>query len=75
MSKIKFTGYVDCACRDCFDTAIGTAGEALCSHCEEAGCECGAGECQREDAYGMDDQQDDMPRGMAGQVCPDEIES
>jgi len=32
-------GYCDCACRDCFEIAIGKAGEALCSECEEAGCE------------------------------------
>ena len=30
-------GYRNCACRDCFEIAIGEAG-AFCSDCEEAGC-------------------------------------
>jgi hypothetical protein len=50
------TGYCDCACRDCFDIAIGTLGEALCNDCEEAGCEAGEDcECSRPDAYGVCD--------------------
>ena len=32
------TGYVHCACRDCFETAIGKLGEAFCHACEDAGC-------------------------------------
>ena len=32
------SGYVHCACRDCFEIAIGVAGRAFCSDCEEAGC-------------------------------------
>jgi len=44
------TGYVDCACRDCFEIAIGESGEAMCHGCEEAGCEKGE-ECQSPDAY------------------------
>lgn len=48
-------GYTDCACRDCFDIAIGTAGEAMCWACEEAGCEANNGECRRADAYGVED--------------------
>lgn len=28
------SGYTDCACRDCFDVAIG----GLCGLCEAAGC-------------------------------------
>ena len=32
------TGYTPCACRDCFEIAIGEPGEAFCSDCEEAGC-------------------------------------
>lgn len=42
------SGYVPCACRDCFEIAITSGGPALCSDCEEAGCdpegndECGA---------------------------------
>lgn len=44
------SGYVDCACRDCFNIAIGEAGRALCHACEEAGCEKDC-ECERSDAY------------------------
>ena len=45
-------GYVPCACRDCFEVAIGAPGKALCHECAEAGCEAGAErECQRTDAY------------------------
>ena len=43
------SGYVHCNCRDCFEIAIAGAGEtdeiALCSDCDEAGCEANAGEC------------------------------
>lgn len=52
--------YRDCACRDCFEIAIGVQG-ALCSDCEEAGClacdchnpDCGCthGECCAPNAY------------------------
>jgi len=31
------SGYRDCACRDCFNIAIGECG-ALCWECYEAGC-------------------------------------
>lgn len=49
------SGYRDCACRDCFDIAIGEHG-ALCNECEAAGCEAHAEiECSRPDAYGCDD--------------------
>ncbi len=44
-------GYIDCGCRDCFDTAIGLPGD-LCALCEEAGCFGEDAHCQREDAYG-----------------------
>jgi len=51
-------GYCDCACRDCFEIAIGTPGEALCSECEDAGCEAGVEqECQAEGAYGQGDEE------------------
>ncbi|HET9954119.1 MAG TPA: hypothetical protein VFQ61_06430 [Polyangiaceae bacterium] len=50
-APLVYTGYVPCACRDCFEIAIGLPGEALCSSCEEAGCECDGGECQSEGAY------------------------
>ena len=54
-------GYTDCACRDCFEIAIGIAGKAYCNACEEAGCDDYQGveglsqECQAEGAYGGDD--------------------
>jgi hypothetical protein len=51
-------GYTDCACRDCFEVAIGKPGVALCHGCEEAGCEaCKETECSRPGAYGCDDQE------------------
>jgi len=54
-------GYTDCACRDCFEIAIGKPGKALCHGCEEHGCEaCTESECNRPDAYGCDD---DAPEG------------
>lgn len=51
--KIPREGYYWCHCRDCFDIALSHTG--LCSDCEEAGCEPGDGECQRPDAYGVED--------------------
>ena len=44
------SGYKPCACRDCFEIAIGEDGEAaLCNECEEAGCDCeGGSECSVE---------------------------
>lgn len=44
------TGYRPCACRDCFETAIGGPG-AMCHDCEDAGCE-GERECLASGAYG-----------------------
>lgn len=32
------SGYLPCACRDCFEIAIGEKG-AMCHECESAGCE------------------------------------
>jgi hypothetical protein len=57
------SGYCDCACRDCFDIAIRSEGEAdaLCWECEEAGCEAHNGECQRSDAYGCEDEEEPEP--------------
>jgi hypothetical protein len=49
------SGYTDCACRDCFEIAIGEPGEAFCHACEEAGCE-GDGECDAEGAYSCDEE-------------------
>jgi hypothetical protein len=49
------SSYRPCACRDCFETAIGIIG-ALCNECEPAGCTFGEGyDCQRYDAYGAED--------------------
>jgi len=46
------SGYKHCACRDCFEIAIGEDDEpALCSDCEEAGCDdSGCSECEAEHA-------------------------
>lgn len=46
------SGYRPCACRDCFEIAIGEVG-ALCSECDKAGCEADAEtECDAPGAYG-----------------------
>lgn len=61
------TGYVHCACRDCFETAIGKAGKAFCHACEEAGCPDYQGvegmsqECQSAGAYGCDEEEPNPP--------------
>lgn len=47
------SGYTDCACRDCFEIAIGEPGEAMCGACQEAGCEKDK-ECQTDGAYGAE---------------------
>jgi len=53
----KMSGYTPCACRDCFDLSISddVRKPELCSDCKAAGCEAGRGECQRPDAYGMEE--------------------
>lgn len=53
------SGYAHCACRDCFELTIASAGEldALCAECAEAECEPHAGECERADAYAEPDPQ------------------
>lgn len=49
-------GYVPCACRDCMNVAIGKRGEAMCSDCEEHGCDAsGNRECESPYAYGGED--------------------
>lgn len=48
-------GYRNCACRDCFEIAIGRPG-AMCHECETAGCELGEHECDAPGAYGGSDQ-------------------
>ena len=48
------SGYVDCACRDCMNIAIGEW-PSFCFDCIEADCDEGrhGGECQAEHAYGV----------------------
>lgn len=51
------SGYVACACRDCFDIAIASSNDkpTLCADCREAGCDVtGQSECERENIYGED---------------------
>lgn len=51
------SGYRDCACRDCFEIAIGVVG-AMCSDCEDAGCaDAIGGECQAPGAYGVNEEE------------------
>lgn len=52
-STIRSTGYRPCACRDCFEIAIGSEG-AMCHACQDAGCS-GEGECSAPGAYGGDE--------------------
>lgn len=49
-AKTYTNGYQPCACRDCFELAVGKPG-TMCHHCEEAGCEAGERECRAECAY------------------------
>ena len=64
------SGCCDCACRDCFDVAIGDddAGLALCLECQDAGCDdSGDCECCRDDAYGADDWTDGLSLEQPGE--------
>jgi hypothetical protein len=56
------SGYRNCACHDCFEITVGTAGE-LCHGCANDGCDPtdARAECEREGAYGVEDA-----------PCPDE---
>lgn len=59
------SGYTPCACRDCFDVAVSDdmADPDLCGDCEEAGClkeKDGGRECQRDDAYGSEDEEQQL---------------
>jgi hypothetical protein len=47
-----------CACRDCFDVAVSADADRpeLCLLCKDAGCTPNDGECQRDSAYGDDDE-------------------
>lgn len=57
-------GYTDCACRDCFEIAIGKLGKALCGDCEEAGCADKPGfpdvECDADGAYGTSEEESNV---------------
>ena len=47
------SGYMPCACRDCFEPAIGDEPPTLCWQCEEAGCDLnGEHECAGDHSYG-----------------------
>lgn len=52
-------GYVPCACRDCFEIAIGTPG-AMCHECEDTGCAPDR-ECQAAEAYGGEAEPSEAP--------------
>lgn len=63
------SGYTACACRDCFEIAIGEAGEALCNLCEEAECEAGTeAECCGEHSYGGSDEDEERVISKRGDV-------
>lgn len=51
------SGYTDCGCRDCFDIAVSNDMNHpdLCNDCKGAGCEIDDGECQRDNAYGLEE--------------------
>lgn len=52
------SGYVPCACRDCFDVAISKDPKlaALCWACDAVGCsDLSDGDCCRDDAYGAEE--------------------
>lgn len=36
---MQYSGYTHCACRDCFEIAIGKPTQTLCHECQDAGCE------------------------------------
>lgn len=67
--KMRESGYTQCACRDCFETAIGYMDEPnLCHECEEAGCSSeGDAECDAPGAY-LEGMSDDDIRAAGG--CP-----
>lgn len=46
MTKTTTSSYCFCACRDCFETAIGEPGTAYCDGCDDAGCIDYEGRCQ-----------------------------
>lgn len=70
------SGYTDCACRDCFDTAVNGDGQpALCGDCQQAGCSAeGDQECQRSDAYGVGDEFEQEGQGRGIDDLGNEVE-
>lgn len=65
------SGYTDCACRDCFEIAIGNnePGGAYCWACAESGCERDS-ECQAPHTYCPGDEryhEDDEHCAVCGQ--------
>jgi hypothetical protein len=71
MPNKKPSGYVQCACRDCFEIAIddGEHEPTLCHECEKAGCDWdGSTECRGPSAYGGSESQfdDDEPSDAKG---------
>lgn len=68
------SGYCPCACRDCFEFAIGDDDDepALCLECEEAGCDCsGESECEQEYGYDSTDYEAE-PLGCSDMPSEDE---
>lgn len=67
------SGYRYCACRDCPEIIVGEEGD-FCDPCKKAGCPDYQGqegmsqECQRADAYGVEDfyEKDGMVSGPLG---------
>jgi hypothetical protein len=58
-------GYRYCACRDCLEIIVGEEDD-FCAWCEKAGCPDYQGvegmsqECQRPDAYGVEEDGEDL---------------
>lgn len=59
------SGYRGCACRDCFEIAIGEDEATLCNGCEDAGC-CADGDedCLVEPDFGEDEDGSIDPEGQ-----------
>ena len=66
MSKTPESGSRPCACRDCFETAIGGPG-AMCHECEDAGCP-GDRECQASGAYGGEDEEPERAESIRSRL-------
>ena len=61
------SGYVHCACRDCFELTIGRINMELCDLCSRAGCDsAGKHECFSEHSYGNYDPYLDGPHDLMG---------